>query len=480
MKGPNGTLPSLTPALYLSLLSQLLNLPSSSTIDIPRVLSNVITALIHHTSLQIAQMEPVLEVLLDVGKKVVDGKDERKVGIWMGVACVSTTVRNGKAISGASLSKPYPERRNGRGLTLPLPSATLLPRYLALLPDLQAQALSTSSLLSKHINLLSSLLQLSNLPDWLRLRSLVRALHAALDVYSRKALVGLWVSEDAGKAWKRGGEVLLKPAMEGTIVGDLKTERLAGLGMISHLQRAGLLSGLPLPFLDALAREISLILAGLKDVQVGNKEVVLIDLALVGLEGLTKQRTTFWSSLVGLLQSLSVASPTAPSSYALGRTYGVVADLLALDAGGLKEIQAIVLPTLNGALRLQSTSTQVLTGLARLLPLVKPPTNDLSSYAPSLSSALLASSSKMRLAALNILMSLSPEETTGAMVLQRSAELEELEISVEGAREKCLRVAKLGRALASLEEKDVVYAEVGIRTLIGASSLPVFVPGNVD
>lgn len=65
-----------------------------------RVLSNVITALIHHTSLQISQMESVLEVLLEAGKSVVESADEHRLAVWMSALCVSTTVRNGKAITG--------------------------------------------------------------------------------------------------------------------------------------------------------------------------------------------------------------------------------------------------------------------------------------------------------------------------------------------------------------------------------------------
>lgn len=103
MQGPNGTLPSLTPSLFGSLLRQLLALPATSPVPVPRVLSNVLTALIHHTSLQIAQMEPVLDVLLAAGADVVKGHGERQLGIWIGVLCVSTTVRNGKAITSASL-----------------------------------------------------------------------------------------------------------------------------------------------------------------------------------------------------------------------------------------------------------------------------------------------------------------------------------------------------------------------------------------
>ena len=348
-----------------------------------------------------------------------------------------------------------------------------------LLPTLQPLALAKPSLLSKHLNLTSSLLQLANLSDWLKQRALVRALYTAIDPFSRKALVGLWVAEDAGKGWKRGGDVLLRPAVEETVVADFERECLAGLGLLGHLQHAGLLSQLPATSLEALACALAAILASVDVGALGEDELVLLDLSLVGLQGLTRQRTTFWPALVSLLEGFSStgqASGGAAGAYAFGKTLAVVADLLALDAGGKKEVQTIVLPTLSTMLERHAVSSTVLHGLAQLLPLLSAPTDQLATYAPLLSSSLLASSSALRLSALIILSALAPADGTGAIVLQRAVELEELEISVEGAREKCLRVAKLGRALGSLEATETVYAEIGLRTMLGQSLLSVFLP----
>jgi hypothetical protein len=135
----------------------------------------------------------------------------------------------------------------------------------------------------------------------------------------------------------------------------------------------------------------------------------------------------------------------------------------------MKEVRAIVLSTLKTTLERHASFAPVLHGLAQLLPLLSAPTDQLTTYAPLLSGSLLASSSALRLSALNILSALAPDDGTGAIVLQRAIELEELEVSVEGAREKCLRVAKLGRALASLEAAESVYAEIGLRTMLGQS-----------
>jgi hypothetical protein len=351
-------------------------------------------------------------------------------------------------------------------------AASLLPKYLALLPTLQPLALANAALLSKHLNLTSSLLQLANLPDWLKQRALVRALYTAIDPFSRKALVGLWVAEDADKGWKRGGDVLLRPAVEETVVADFDRERLAGLGLLGHLQQAGLLAQLPATSLEALARALAAILASVDVNFLGEDELVLLDLALVGLQGLTRQRATFWPALVDLLERLSSAgqvSGVAAGAYAFGKTLGVIADLLSLDEGGKKEVRAIVLSTLKTTLERHASFAPVLHGLAQLLPLLSAPTDQLTTYAPLLSGSLLASSSALRLSALNILSALAPDDGTGAIVLQRAIELEELEVSVEGAREKCLRVAKLGRALASLEATESVYAEIGLRTMLGQS-----------
>lgn len=314
---------------------------------------------------------------------------------------------------------------------------------------------------------------MANLPDWLKQRALVRALYAAIDPFSRKALVGLWVAEDAGQGWKRGGDVLLRPAVEETVVGDFECEQLAGLGLLGHLQHAGLLAQLPATRLEALARALAAVLTSVDVAALGEDVVVLLDLSLVGLQGLTRQRGTFWPALIGLLKGLSTAGQVnGASAYTFGKTLSAVADLLAIDDGGKEEIQAIIIPILAATLKRHADSPTVLHGLAQLLPLLALPNDRLATFAPLLSDSLLASSSALRLSALSILSVLGPTDGTGAIVLQRAVELEELEISVEGAREKCLRVAKLGRALASLETAEIIYAEVGIRTMLGQYRSP--------
>lgn len=94
----------------------------------------------------------------------------------------------------------------------------------------------------------------------------------------------------------------------------------------------------------------------------------------------------------------------------------------------------------------------------------------LSTLLPYLSSHILSEDSLIRQSSLLILSVVAPS----SIVLQRCIELEDVPLTVRDAREKCLRVGKVARAVVALGEKPSkegeVEIEVGVKILVGEFS----------
>lgn len=96
----------------------------------------------------------------------------------------------------------------------------------------------------------------------------------------------------------------------------------------------------------------------------------------------------------------------------------------------------------------------------------------LQSVLPLLQPHLLSQDSLLRKSALCILAVLQPS----SLVIKRSLEVEETPLTVKDARERCLRIGKVARAVVALgtgggkgQDGELLKAEadVGIRSLVG-------------
>ena len=85
---------------------------------------------------------------------------------------------------------------------------------------------------------------------------------------------------------------------------------------------------------------------------------------------------------------------------------------------------------------------------------------------PYLSSLVLSEDSLQRLSSLRILSVIAPS----SVVVQRCVDVEECPVSVKDAREKCLRVGKVARAIVALgaspSAEGQVEVEIGVKILV--------------
>lgn len=147
-------------------------------------------------------------------------------------------------------------------------SALYLPKFLSLLPPLlklvPTSASSSSPLQSLYLSLLSTLLPVGKLPDWLANRHTVESFWATASASSRKSLVGVFVDDDAGgSGWRGGGEVLVKPLVEKETLGQLASEPGPILELLRCLAKAGILDKMSSAWKETLAGALGVVLTNL-------------------------------------------------------------------------------------------------------------------------------------------------------------------------------------------------------------------------
>lgn len=143
-----------------------------------------------------------------------------------------------------------------------------LARFLSLLPPLltlvPTSAVSSSPLQSLYLSLLSTLLPVGKLPDWLAHRHTVESFWATASPSSRKSLVGVFVDDDAGgTGWRGGGEVLVKPLVERETLGQLASEPGPILELLRCLAKAGILEKMSSAWKETLAGGLGVVLNNL-------------------------------------------------------------------------------------------------------------------------------------------------------------------------------------------------------------------------
>jgi hypothetical protein len=155
--------------------------------------------------------------------------------------------------------------RKGRCVT-----STYLPQFLALLPPILALVPSpttpstTTPLSTLYLALLSSLLPIGKLPDWLAHRTSLERFWSSTNQAGRKALVGCFVNDpEDGGGWRGGGEVLVRGLVERETLGDLESYPEEVLGLLRTLARAGVLEGLNGKWRESLASGLGRVLEAL-------------------------------------------------------------------------------------------------------------------------------------------------------------------------------------------------------------------------
>ncbi|CDZ96659.1 DRIM (Down-regulated in metastasis)-like proteins [Phaffia rhodozyma] len=478
LKGPVPILPSTTPHLFQTLLSALLDLPAESLLP-KKLLSNVLTALIHHTSPKPEMTEGVIDVLVKASSNALEEDHE---------ADILRITRLVDALGVVSAA------RKGKGVT-----TTLHTPLLSLLPPLFKLSTSSSTLQNSFVYLVSTLLPITNLPAWLKYRSTVEALWESLegDWARRSALVGMWVVEGSG--WKRGGDVLFGGVLERSLFSAFKQTSVTSpslphiINLLNNLSRANLLTSaiFKSPPRETLGPHLASLLDGLKSQTLSSQskdEVLILDNLLLLIGRLEDTKGPMWGSLVGFLrEGVQAYKQSTQKEGEVILDLGFILDEVLQTIGviwennsgttiaqGVTDIRSILFGTdvvLASILSKTVVPSVLLKNLSQVLqPILasgSAPTG-WETLVPLLESQLMSSSSEKRKAALKILVALPTKNTSVRAVLDQALAMEEIELSVKDARERCVGVARLERAIQNLsgEKEEMQFGlDVGLKVL---------------
>lgn len=214
------------------------------------------------------------------------------------------------------------------------------------------------------------------------------------------------------------------------------------------------------------------------------ESIILLASVLPLLPALSIHRSRYLPSLIRLYKDLLDNASTdsfdvtpANDIFALGSVCKTLGELIDRASEGANEILGVLLAkekdsvtAFERALTKCSNHRVGLEGLARLAASLeggkKLSSLKLSSVLPLLSSQLLSEDALLRQSALMLFAAVSPS----SLIVKRALEVEECPLTIRDARERCLRIGKVARAVlalgGSLSDIEKIEVEIGIRALI--------------